>query len=425
WLVPHFEKMLYDNALLARLYLDAARALNAPEFFAVARRTLDYVLREMTSPDGGFYSSQDADSEGEEGKFFIWTPAEISATIDDDNLAKIASRYFDVTEEGNFEGRNILHRTIEVADAARMFNLPLERMADAIEKTRRKLFEARERRVKPGRDDKILAAWNGMMIGALTEGYRALGDRRYLDAAVRALDFAMTRMWDGRTLKRSFKDGMARFNGYLEDYALMAGAMIDAYEASLDPRHLATARQLADAILDRFLDRERGGFFFTSSDHEELITRSKAAFDGSTPSGNSAAAMTLLRLGAYCGDDRYVNEARRALELFAPLMEKQPFAFSHMLEALDLYERGPTDVVIVGDAKTPEFREWIERLGLLYLPNQALFAVDPNASDGALVPEPVQGKTQIDGRLTAYVCRERTCSAPIVSFADLERDLRE
>jgi uncharacterized protein YyaL (SSP411 family) len=425
WLVPHFEKMLYDNALLARLYLDAARALNAPEFFAVARRTLDYVLREMTSPDGGFYSSQDADSEGEEGKFFIWTPAEISAALDDDNLAKIASRYFDVTEEGNFEGRNILHRTIEVADAARMFNLPLERMADAIEKIRRKLFEARERRVKPGRDDKILAAWNGMMIGALTEGYRALGDRRYLDAAVRALDFAMTRMWDGRTLKRSFKDGMARFNGYLEDYALMAGAMIDAYEASLDPRHLATARQLADAILDRFLDRERGGFFFTSSDHEELITRSKAAFDGSTPSGNSAAAMTLLRLGAYCGDDRYVNEARRALELFAPLMEKQPFAFSHMLEALDLYERGPTDVVIVGDAKTPEFREWIERLGLLYLPNQALFAVDPNASDGALVPEPVQGKTQIDGRLTAYVCRERTCSAPIVSFADLERDLRE
>ena len=425
WLVPHFEKMLYDNALLARLYLDAARALNAPEFFAVARRTLDYVVREMTSLDGGFYSSQDADSEGEEGKFFIWTPAEISAALDDDNLAKIASRYFDVTEEGNFEGRNILHRTIDVADAARMFNLPIERMADAIEKIRRKLFEARERRVKPGRDDKILAAWNGMMIGALAEGYRALGDRRYLDAAVRALDFAMTRMWDGRTLKRSFKDGMARFNGYLEDYALMAGAMIDAYEASLDPRHLATARQLADAILDRFLDRERGGFFFTSSDHEDLITRSKAAFDGSTPSGNSAAAMTLLRLGAYCGDDRYVNEARRALELFAPLMEKQPFAFSHMLEALDLYERGPTDVVIVGDVKTPEFREWIERLGLLYVPNQALFAVDPNASAGALVPEPVQGKTQIDGRLTAYVCRERTCSAPIVSFADLERDLRE
>jgi uncharacterized protein YyaL (SSP411 family) len=425
WLVPHFEKMLYDNALLARLYLDAGRALNAPEFLTVARQTLDYVLREMTSPEGGFYSSQDADSEGEEGKFFIWTPAEMRAALGDDELAKIAARYFDVTDDGNFEGGNILHRTIDFADAARMFGQPIDEMAATLETIRRKLFEARERRVKPGRDGKILAAWNGMMIGAFAEGYRALGDERYLDAARRALGFVMGRMWDGRGLKRSFKDGAARFNGYLEDYALMAGAMIDVYEASLDPGYLAMARQVADAILDRFLDRERGGFFFTSSDHEELITRSKAAFDGSTPSGNSAAVTALLRLGSYAGNERYVDEARRTLELFAPLMEKQPFAFSHMLEALDLYERGPTDVVIVGDPKVAEFREWIERLGLLYVPNQALFAIDPDAADEALVPEPVQGKTQLDGRLTAYVCRERTCSAPMTSFADLERDLRE
>jgi uncharacterized protein YyaL (SSP411 family) len=185
------------------------------------------------------------------------------------------------------------------------------------------------------------------------------------------------------------------------------------------------ARQLADVILERFLDRDRGGFFFTSSDHEKLITRSKAAFDGSTPSGNSAAGMALLRLGSYAGDERYMHEARRTLELFAPLMEKQPFAFSHMFEALDLYERGPTDIVIVGDRETAEFREWIERLGLLYVPNEALFAIDPDACDDVLAPEPVQGKTQIDGRLTAYVCRERTCSAPILSFADLERDLRD
>ncbi|HJU28952.1 MAG TPA: thioredoxin domain-containing protein, partial [Candidatus Binataceae bacterium] len=425
WLVPHFEKMLYDNALLARLYLDAGRALNHPEFFDVARRTLDYALREMTSPEGGFYSSQDADSEGEEGKFFLWTPAELDAAIGEGELSRIAARYFDVSEEGNFEGRNILHRTLEIGDAARMFNQPVEKMETAIETIRRSLFEARERRVRPGRDDKILTAWNGLMIGALAQGYRALGDRRYLEAAVGAIDFVMERMWDGRSLKRSFKDGAVRFNGYLEDYALMAAAMIDAYEASLDPRHLGTARQLADVMLDRFLDRERGGFFFTSDDHEELITRVKAAFDGSTPSGNSAAAMMLLRLGAYTGDERYLDEARRILELFAPLMEKQPFAFSHMLEAVDLYERGPTDVVIVGNRGTAEFREWIERLGLLYVPNQALFAVDPDAPDGAIVPEPAQGKTQIDGHLTAYVCRERTCSAPMVSFADLERELLE
>jgi hypothetical protein len=425
WLVPHFEKMLYDNALLARLYLDVGRELNAPEFLTVARRMLDYVLREMTSPDGGFYSSQDADSEGEEGKFFVWTPAEMRVALGDDELATIAARYFDITDEGNFEGRNILHRTIDVADAARMFNKSIDDISAAIETIRRKLFEARERRVKPGRDDKILAAWNAMMIGAFAEGYRALGDERYLAAAKRALDFMMARMWDRRALKRSFKDGVARFNGYLEDYALMAGAMIDTYEASLESRYIGMARELADVILERFLDPERGGFFFTSSDHEELITRSKAAFDGSTPSGNSAAVMTLLRLGSYTGNERYMHEARRTLELFAPLMEKQPFAFSHMFEALDLYERGPTDVVIVGDRNAAEFREWIERLGLLYVPNETLFAVNPYSPDGTLVPEPVQGKTQIDGRLTAYVCRERTCSAPIVSFADLERDLRD
>ncbi len=288
WLVPHFEKMLYDNALLARLYLDVGRALKEPEFLNVAREILDYVLREMTSPEGGFYSTQDADSEGEEGKFFIWTPAEVREVVGSD-LAPIAERYFDVSEGGNFEGRNILHRTIDVAQTARMFHLSENEAAAAIATIRTKLLAAREGRVKPARDDKILAAWNGMMIAAFAEGYRALGDPRYLAAAERAIEFVMTRLWDGRALKRSFKDGVARFNAYLEDYALMAGAMLDTYEASLDAKYLAMARRMGDTILEHFLDSEKGGFFFTSDDHEALITRSKAAFDGSTPSGNSAA----------------------------------------------------------------------------------------------------------------------------------------
>jgi uncharacterized protein len=422
WLVPHFEKMLYDNALLARLYLDAGRALNNAEFLRIAQETLDYVLREMTNPEGGFYSSQDADSEGEEGKFFIWTAAEVREVVGDD-LAEVAQRYFDVTDEGNFEGRNILHRTIEISDAALMFKMSGDQMAASIGTIKEKLFKARDHRVKPGRDEKVLAAWNGMMIGAFAEGYRALGDERYLRAATRAIDFMMNRLWDGHTLKRSFKDGVARFNGYLEDYALLAGAMIDTYEASLDQHYLEMARQFAEVILDRFLDREKGGFFFTSNDHEKLITRSKAAFDGSTPSGNSAALMALLRLHCYIGDDRYLREAKRTLQLFAALIEKQPFAFSHMIEAIDLYERGPTDIVIVGERESAEFREWVERLGLMYVPNRALFAVAPNLSENVLVPEPVQGKTQIDGRLTAYVCRERTCSAPMTSFSQLEEGL--
>jgi len=422
WLVPHFEKMLYDNALIARLYLDAGRALNEPEFIGTARGILDYVLREMTSPEGGFYSSQDADSEGEEGKFFLWTPEEVSRVLESE-LAQIAMRYFDIGAEGNFEGRNIAHRTIEIGEAARMFGKTEEEMARAIATIRARLFAAREQRIKPGRDEKILAAWNGMMISALAEGYRATGDERYLAAAKRAVDFVMTRLWDGRALRRSSKDGVARFNAYLEDYALIASAMIDTYEATLEQRYLGLARTMADVILERFADGENGGFFFTSNDHEALITRSKPAFDGSTPSGNSAAVNALLRLSAYTGETRYLEGAARTIRLFAGLAEKQPFAFSHMIEAIDLYERGPSDVVIVGERDSAEFREWIERLGLIYVPNRTLFTIDPRLPAEAMVPEPAQGKVQVDGRLTAYVCRERTCSAPITSFRDLQSEL--
>jgi uncharacterized protein len=423
WLVPHFEKMLYDNALLARLYADAGRALNEAEFLEVSREILDYVLREMTSPEGGFYSSQDADSEGEEGKFFVWTPEEFQAVLGPE-LAEIAERYFDVTVEGNFETGNILHRTIEIADAARMFHKSEEEMESALRAAREKLLAVRETRVHPGRDDKILTAWNAMMIAAMAAGYRAHHDPRYLDAAARAAGFIMEKMWDGRALTRSYKDGVARFNAYLEDYGLLAGAMVDLYEASLDSRYLAQARMLADVVVERFLDRDRGGFFFTSDDHERLITRTKPAFDGSTPSGNSVTVMALLRLGEYTGDERYRAEAERALRLFREAMEQQPFGFAHMLEAADLYQRGPTEVVLAGDADSPEFRHWVERLGLVYVPNLALFAVGAeHGGDDLTIPEQVRGKHSIDGRVTAYVCRERVCSAPIVEFKELESEL--
>jgi uncharacterized protein YyaL (SSP411 family) len=417
WLVPHFEKMLYDNAQLARLYLDAGRALNEPEFLRVAREILEYLLREMTSPEGGFYSSQDADSEGEEGKFFLWTPAEAKAALQDEELAKVAGRYFDISEEGNFEGRNILNRTIEKADAAKLFGKSTDDLTRTIEIIKSRMFSEREKRIKPERDEKILAAWNAMSIAAFAEGYRALGDPRYLAAAEHAIGFAMTKLWDGRALRRSYKDGVARFNAYLEDYALMAGAMIDTYEASLEVRYLEQARLLADVILERFIDREKGGFFFTSDDHEELITRAKAAFDGSTPSGNSAAVMALLRLHAYTGDERYASAAARTLTVFADLIEKQPFGFAHMLEAADLYFRGPTEIVLVGDSGSAEFSAWIERMGLIYLPNRVLFAADSTgATEGGYLPEQVRGKPQINRHLTAYVCCERTCSAPITTF---------
>jgi uncharacterized protein YyaL (SSP411 family) len=423
WLVPHFEKMLYDNALLARLYLDAARALDRGEFLQVAREIFDYVLREMTSPQGGFYSTQDADSEGEEGKFFIWTVAEVREVLGPE-LAPIAERYLDVTAEGNFEGHNILHRTIDVGDAATMFHLSPQEMDRRIGEIKRKLFAARERRVKPGRDEKMLAAWNGLMIGAMAEGALALGDPRLLEAARRAADFVMTALWDGRALKRSYKDGVARFNGYLEDYAIMANALLDLYEASLDTRYIAQARLLVDALLERFLDQKNGGFFFTSEDHERLITRPKPLFDGSTPSGNSEAVMALLRLHTYTGEERYQQEAERAIALFAGLMMQQPMGFVHMLEAVDFDHRGAHEIVLVGDRNSPEFKEWRERIGLLYIPNRAFFAVDPAVREAGFVPDPAKDKPQVDGRLTAYVCRDFTCSAPQTSLGGLEAELK-
>ena len=423
WLVPHFEKMLYDNALLAQLYLDAGRALDQPEFLRTARHIFEYVLREMTSPEGGFYSSQDADSEGHEGKFFVWELDEVRRILGE-KLAPIAQRYFDITEEGNFEGKNILHRTIDLAEAAVLFKMPEEEMAEAIAEIQRKLFTVRERRVKPARDEKILAAWNGLMIGAFAEGCRALGDPRYLEAARRAAGFVMSKLWDGRSLRRSYKDGAARFNAYLEDYATVANALIDVYEASLETEYLTNARQLADVMLEHFADKEKGGFFFTSDDHEQLITRSKPVFDGSTPSGNSEAIMALLRLHAYTGEERYFEQAERALKLFRPLMEKQPFAFARMLAAVDFYLQGPKEIVLVGERDSAEFRQWAERLGLRHLPNRALFAIEPGASPaGVVLPEQVRGKSQIEGRLTAYLCHDHVCSPPQTTIEGLEAEL--
>jgi uncharacterized protein len=423
WLVPHFEKMLYDNALLARLYLDAARALDRGEFLQTAREIFDYVLREMTSPEGGFYSTQDADSEGEEGKFFLWTRQEAEAVLGPD-LAPLAERYFDISAEGNFEGKNILHRTIDTAEAGALFHVTQQEIERRIDEIKRRLFEVRERRVKPGRDDKILAAWNGLMIGALAEGFLALGDPRLLQAATRAADFVMTKMWDGRALKRSYKDGVARFNGYLEDYASMANALLDVYEASLDPKYIAQARALADAMLERFVDRDNGGFFFTSEDHEKLLTRPKPLFDGSTPSGNSEAVLALQRLHTYLGEEVYVREAERAIGLFSGLMMRQPMGFVHMLEAVDLYHRGAVEIVLAGDPKSAQFKEWRERIGLLYLPNRAFFTVNPAAPAAGFVPEAARGKSQVDGALTAYVCRNFTCSPPQTSIAGLETELK-
>ena len=295
WLVPHFEKMLYDNAQLVPLYLSAYQLTGDRFFGDVARDVLEYVTREMRSAAGGFYSTQDADSEGEEGKFFLWDVAEVRRVLGDD-AAEIVCRYWDVSEAGNFERRNILHVTLEVEQLAKMFRRDVEETRRLLADARAKLFAVREQRIKPGLDDKMLTAWNALMISAYAKAAEVLGEPHYQQIAVDAVNFIEATLQRGDRLLSTYKDGVAKLNGYLDDYAFFVAALLDVFELVQDRRYLDRAAALMDATIAHFWDPQAGAFFFTSDDHEALIVRSEPAFDGSIPSGNSVAARNLLRL---------------------------------------------------------------------------------------------------------------------------------
>jgi len=415
WLVPHFEKMLYDNALLTRLYLDGYQATGNAEWRRVAEEILAYVGREMTHPEGGFYSAQDADSEGVEGKFFVWTRAEVMDALGEEQ-GEIVCRYYDVTDAGNFEHANIAHRTIDLEQMSRLFNRPAEEIATILADARRRLYDLRSRRVWPGRDDKVLTSWNALMISAFARAYQALGDETYRTAAARAVAFIYAQLYrDGRLL-RTFKDGEAKLNAYLDDYAFLLNALLDLYEGTFDLSLIARARELGDALLVRFEDPERGGFYFTSADHETLVQRPKPAFDGSIPSGNSAAAEGLLRLYYYVGDARFLAAAERTLQVFARAMRARPFGFGQMLAVADLYLRKPREIVVVGRRDEPDTAALLAHIQREYLPNKTLALADPDGADQLPIAE---GKTRVDGKVTAYVCHDYACSPPVTSWEDL------
>ncbi len=417
WLVPHFEKMLYDNAQLVCLYLDTYQAAGDPFFAAVAGDILEYVRREMRHPEGGFYSSQDADSEGEEGKFFVWTPEEVREVLGDRD-ADLFCRYYDITDFGNFEGSNILHPTLEIEPLARLFGLDVEETRRRLEEARARLFERRERRVKPGLDDKVLTAWNALMIGAFARAAEVLGESRHLAVAREAADFVFRRLWQNGRLRSTFKDGEAKLNAYLDDHAFLASALLDLFEASQDAQHLRRAAEVTEVMIAHFWDDRGGGFYFTSDDHEELIVRSKPAFDGSIPSGNSVAASALLRLHFYTGEGRYMDLAEKLLRLFHAAMRQQPFGFANMLCALDFYVHGPHEIVLLGSLEEPAAQEIVSQLRRRYLPNRTLQIVDPRS---ASMPPMLAGKERVDGKPTVYVCSNRTCSPPATTWAELER----
>ncbi len=413
WLVPHFEKMLYDNALLTRLALEVYQVTGGDtECRQIVEETLAYVAREMTHPEGGFYAAQDADSEGVEGKYFLWTRAEVMAALGED-AGEIFCRFYDVSAEGNFEGANILHRTIDLTQLAKLCGRSVEDVAAIVADGRERLLRLRAERVPPARDEKILTSWNALMISAFAEAYKVLGRAEYRTAAERGLGFVLTRLVQDGRLLRTFTDGEAKLNAYLDDYAFLLNAVLDVYEATFDLALIDRARQLADTLLERYQDREQGGFFFTSADHERLVHRPKPSFDGSIPSGNAAAAHGLLRLYHYAGDTRFLDAAERTLRCFSGAMQAQPFGFAHMLAAADLAERKPREVVIVARADDPARRALLERLHREFLPNKVIVAVAPD--DPARLPV-AEGKTQVDGQATVYVCHAYTCSAPVTDW---------
>ena len=422
WLVPHFEKMLYDNALLSRVYLDAFLVTGKKFYERIATETLDYVRREMTDAGGGFYSTQDADSEGEEGKFFVWTPDEVANLLGEED-ARLFCRYFDVTAAGNFEGHNILHLDEDLDVIARLLGVTAERMAEAVERGRRRLFEEREKRIKPHRDEKMLTAWNGLMLRSFAEAARALDRRDYLEVATRNAEFILEHLQrDGRLL-RTHRSGESKLNAYHEDYAYLIDGLLALYEASFDLRWFEAALQLTETMIAQFWDAESGGFFFTSADHERLITRTKDFYDNAIPSGNSVAAGALQRLSLYTGEERYRQLAEAILKLMGPAMMRAPNAFGHLLSALDFYLASPDEIAIVGHPDSDETNSLIKAVFERYLPNKVVAFAPPDQDLTGHRIKLLENRQMIDGKSTAYVCRNFYCQAPVTEAEQLVNQL--
>ena len=418
WLVPHFEKMLYDNAQLVRIYAQVYCVTGEPLFKQVVDETMTYLMREMLHSEGGFYSTQDADSEGEEGKFFVWTEAEITRILGEES-SEIFCRIYDVTEEGNFEEKNILHPILTLEQASKFFRRDLKAIESLVADAKMKLFQEREKRIKPFRDEKILTSWNGLMLSGLAEAIKISGRPAYLEAADRTVDFIFTNMFrDGRLL-HTYKDGTGKILGYLDDYAFLAAGLLDLFEATLNRMHLDRAVKLAETMLDEFWDEAGAGFFYTGRAHEQLIAQSKPIFDASIPSGNAVATQVLLRLYHYTETENYLKSAERILRAYYDTMENQPFGFAHMLAALDFYLQKPKEIVLVGDKKDPKTAELLTKIHSLYVPNMTLQLASPEESLEKISPL-LAGKKQIAAKPTVYVCHNFTCSRPVVEWDELK-----
>ena len=422
WLVPHFEKMLYDNALLSRLYLHVYQQTKDDFYKRIVGETLAYVLREMTDERGGFYSTQDADSEGHEGKFFVWTVDEIKDVLGEEDTPLFCA-YYDVTEAGNFEGKNILHVSRSVEAVAKEAGVSAEQLAEVLKKGRRKLFDARENRIKPARDEKVLTAWNGLMLASFAEAAAVLERDDYREAAERSALFVLENLRRDGLLLRTYKDGQSKLNAYLEDYAFFIDGLLTLYQTTGTLRWLEEARALTDQMIEEFWDTEEGGFFYTGKSHEELIVRTKDYFDNATPSGNSVAAEVLLHLSVLTGTEDYSRKAVTLFRLLSNPLGRYSSAFGRLLGALDFYLSTPKEIAIIGKRESADTRALLREVWTRYIPNKAVALADEgDGRAGELLPL-LHDRPMIEGRATAYVCEHYTCQKPVTSPSDLAGQL--
>ncbi len=420
WLVPHFEKMLYDNALLSQLYLHAYLVTKEPFYRRIVEETLDYCVREMTAPEGGFYSTQDADSEGEEGKYFVWTPQEVEQVLPPE-ISGLFMRYYDVSANGNFEGKNILHVSQSEQAFAAAEKLNLADVQTLLKQGRTLLFAAREKRVKPGRDEKILTSWNGLMLRSFAEAARYLERPDYLQIAQQNAEFLLSRMRQQNRLLRTYKDGRAHLNGYLEDYAFLAAGLLALYEASFNPRWFREARALIDQAILLFADEQNAGFFDTGTDHETLISRPKDSMDNATPAGNSIAAEVLLRLSALSGEQTYRQRAEEYLQGLSDLVLQHPQFFAQVIIDLDFVLSGSKEIALLGKTADSATQELLKVVNTRYLPNSVLACAAPDDKDALETVALLAERPLKENRPSAYVCQNFACLVPVNTAEELIR----
>lgn len=427
WLVPHFEKMLYDQAMLAMAYTEAYQATGKFEYKDTVDKIFKYVLRDMTSPEGGFYSAEDADSEGEEGKFYLWSEKEIKEALGEE--AELISKVYNTSKEGNYvdeihgksTGKNIFHRKKSLFKYAKDFNLKNHEFFERMEEARKKLFEIREKRVHPSKDDKILTDWNGLMIAAMAKGGQAFKNDIYIDAAKKSADFIIKNMTDEKKrLYHRFRDGETLISGFIEDYTFLVWALLELYEATFEVKYLRYALEFNRYTIEHFWDVENGGFYSTSDDGENLLVRQKVGYDGAIPSGNSVAALNLLKLARITGNSDFENKASEVVKAFSKSLKNSPSSHTQFLAALDFMFGPSFEVIIAGDISSNDTKEMLDALRKSYVPNKVVIHRPIEDEPEILSISPfIKNMNAIEGKATAYVCHDYSCELPTTDIGKM------